>query len=666
MLPSVSTPPVHFGREIAAPLDVAEAREWIVTNGIGGYASGTIAGSMSRGYHGLLVGALRPPIDRHLLLAKLEETVHLADGSFALTANRWQSGAISPAGYQHLERFHLEGSVPCWTFTGPGVRLEKRIWMEYGANTTYVAYTLTESGDNDVQLQVSAIANNRGFHNTGQLIWPKNLSADGDSLRLTFDDPETLLLRLGGGEATVSESVYQGFYLPAERSRGLNDEEGHIHVGDFTVKLEVGKTVVFVASTEADANPDPAALERRTSRDQALLDSWRKGRKGRDEAPAWISQLVLAADQFVVRRHSADGKATKSVIAGYHWFEDWGRDTMISLTGLTLITGRADEAAAILETFADYVDQGMLPNRFPDAGEQPEYNTIDATLWYFQAIRSYFDATKDKDLLQRLFPKLSDIIDWHHKGTRYGIKVDPADGLLSGGQDGVQLTWMDAKVNGIVITPRIGKPVEVNALWYNALTAMVYFAGELGEDATPYHEAAVKAFNSFDRFWNAEKGYCFDVLDGPNGNEAHLRPNQLFTISLPDKLFAAERQRAIVDVCHEQLLTSYGLRTLPTDDPDFKGAYGGDQWHRDSAYHQGTVWAWLIGPFLRAHLHVHQDKEQALVYLSPFADHLMTAGLGTISEIFTGDAPFTPKGCISQAWSVAQVLEAYDTLTQAS
>ena len=390
---------------------------------------------------------------------------------------------------------------------------------------------------------------------------------------------------------------------------------------------------------------------------------WQKTRVGgASAAPDWVQHLVLAADQFVVDRTSAGHPAGKSVIAGYHWFDDWGRDTMISLPGLTLVTGRAPVAADILRTFALHVSQGMLPNRFPNIGQVPEYNTIDATLWYFQAIRAYFAATGDRSILNDLFPVLSSIIEAHVQGTRYGISVDPADGLLRGGQPGVQLTWMDAIVDGDVITPRIGKPVEVNALWYNALVAMSGFAKQLGRESSTFDQLAARVLRSFDRFWNSATNFCFDVLDGPDGNEEHLRPNQLFAISLPESPLSTDRQQAVLSACSEALLTSYGLRSLAPSDPQFQGIYDGNQRRRDGAYHQGTVWAWLIGPFIDAHLRVFQSPSAAFQILGAIADHLNDAGLGTVSEIFDGDAPFKPKGCIAQAWSVAEYLRCFDSI----
>jgi predicted glycogen debranching enzyme len=349
----------------------------------------------------------------------------------------------------------------------------------------------------------------------------------------------------------------------------------------------------------------------------------------------------------------------RSVIAGYHWFSDWGRDTMIALPGLTLATGRPQIAESILRTFARYVDRGMLPNRFPDAGEAPEYNTVDATLWYFEAIRAYHALTADDQLLRELFPVLKEIIYWHRHGTRYRVHVDPADGLLYAGEPGVQLTWMDAKVGDWVVTPRTGKPVEINALWYNALRAMEGFALRLGRSSASYARAAERALHGFQRYWNDASGYCFDVLDGPQGNDPSLRPNQLLAVSLPHSPLGSAQQRAVVDTCSRRLLTSLGLRSLASEDADYKGHYGGDLRRRDAAYHQGTVWGWMIGPFVSAYLRVYRDPAAALTFLEPFAYHLLDHGLGSISEIFDGDSPFTPRGCIAQAWSVAEVLRAW-------
>ena len=381
--------------------------------------------------------------------------------------------------------------------------------------------------------------------------------------------------------------------------------------------------------------------------------------------PPQIAQLTLAADQFVVKRPTTLDPEGRSIIAGYHWFSDWGRDTMIALPGLTLSTGRPEIAASILRTYAQFVDQGMIPNRFPDEDQAPEYNTVDATLWYLEAIRKYFAATGDLSLVAELFPVLETIIEWHRRGTRYNIKMDPDDGLLFAGEEGVQLTWMDAKFDNWVVTPRLGKPVEINALWYNALLTLADFARVLDLEPAPYEELAAKVRIGFNRFWNEEYGYCFDVLDTLEGsNDASLRPNQIFAVSLSRSPLDGRQQRSVVDACGRHLLTAHGLRSLSPQDSVYEGHYGGDLYKRDGAYHQGTVWSWLIGPFVEAHLRVYNDPQIARTYLDPLLRHLADHGVGSISEIYDGDPPFTPRGCIAQAWSVAELLRAWQ-LTEA-
>ncbi|MBC7911654.1 MAG: glycogen debranching protein, partial [Pyrinomonadaceae bacterium] len=372
-----------------------------------------------------------------------------------------------------------------------------------------------------------------------------------------------------------------------------------------------------------------------------------------------VRELTLAADQFIVARGSQ-----KTVIAGYHWFSDWGRDTMIALPGLALVTGRAEVARSILLEFARHVDKGMLPNRFPDAGVEPEYNTVDATLWFFEAVRALLDDTHDEKFVRdNLYDVLAEIIDWHVRGTRYGIRVD-TDGLLAAGEEGVQLTWMDAKVGEWVVTPRRGKPVEIQALWYNALRVMEQLAHQFQDETRTgfYGEIAARARASFNqKFWHEEQGCLYDVIDGER-RDASIRPNQIFAVSLPHTMLSKERARGVVCVVERDLLTPYGLRSLAQSDPQYRGRYAGDALSRDGAYHQGAVWAWLLGPFIKAYLKVHSEdtaaREKARAWLSPFQKHLSEAGLGQVSEIFDGDAPHAPRGCIAQAWSVAEILRA--------
>jgi predicted glycogen debranching enzyme len=647
---------IEFGREVCGDLPIAESREWLVTNGIGGFAMGTIAGLLTRRYHGLLIAALQPPLGRTLLLAKLDEDCKYDGAHFSLFANRWAGATVEQEGLRYLERFHLEGTTPVWSYAFAGALLEKRIWMEPGANTTYIHYRLLR-GSAPLELYAKALVNYRDYHQTTILNdWQPEIRTLANGMRVkAHDGAHPLYLLSSRGQAWPEFTWYEDVFLSVEEYRGQNDVvEDHLHVGVLGATLQPGESFTILASTESAPLLDgDAAYQKRRQHERELIV-----RAAAVPSPP-PAQLVLAADQFLVRRSTPDDAGGCTVIAGYPWFSDWGRDTMISLPGLTLATGRPEIAARILRTYSHYVNQGMIPNRFPDEGEAPEYNTVDATLWYFEAIRAYYAATGDGALLDDLFPVLQDIIAWHERGTRYQIHVDPGDGLLYAGERGVQLTWMDAKVDDWVVTPRIGKPVEVNALWYNALKVMAGFARQLGAEPAHYEQLAATAAAGFQRFWNDDLGHCYDVLDGPDGHDDALRPNQLFAVSLPHTTQSATRQRAIVDICARHLLTSHGLRSLAPDHPDYRGRYGGDQKERDGAYHQGTVWSWLIGPFVSAHLRVYQDPLRARAFLQPLLRHLVAHGVGSISEIFDGDPPFTPRGCPAQAWGVAELIRAW-------
>ncbi len=662
---------LDFGRETCCHLPVAERREWLVTNGLGGYACGTVAGLLTRRYHGLLIAALDPPLGRTLLLTKLDETAAYDGRDYPLFANRWAGGDVEPAGFRHLQRFHLEGTTPVWTFACADALLVKRVWMEPGANTTYVRYELQRASA-PLSLSVKAITNYRDHHAiTRTDDWPISVDVADRGLRITaFDGATPFYVLSDAAEAEVHHRWYQGYLLAVEDYRGLDAREDHLYAGRFHAELQPGESLLIVATTDPSASLDaPAAYDRRRAHERQLLELGGERAPSADEGAAtshWHRQLILAADQFIVRRSLPDGSTGRTVIAGYPWFGDWGRDTMISLPGLTLATGRPDVAEHILRTFASFVDRGMVPNRFPESGESPQYNTVDATLWYVEAIRAYLAATDDDDLRRDLFPVLHEIITRHERGTRYNIGVDAGDGLLYAGEPGVQLTWMDAKVDDWVVTPRIGKPVEINALWYNALRIVAQVARRLGEPADRYEATAERVRSGFARFWNEDAGYCYDVIDGPEGDERLLRPNQLLAVSLPHSPLDDEQQRAVVDACTRQLLTSHGLRSLAPGEPGYTPGYGGDRRHRDAAYHQGTVWGWLIGPFVTAHLRVYGDVAQARSFLEPFIHHLSDHAVGTVSEIFDAAPPFTPRGCIAQAWSVAELLRVWRMLESPS
>jgi predicted glycogen debranching enzyme len=657
---------VQFGREICGDLAAAESREWLVTNGIGGYASGTVAGSQTRRYHGLLVAALQPPVGRTQLVSAIDEIVHYAGEDFSLATHRWASGAVDPQGYLFIEDFHLEGSTPVWTYALDDALLEKRVWMRQGENTTYIQYTLAR-GSSALEMEWKALVNYRDFHSlTHAGEWRMNIAPVENGVRvLAFDGAVPFYLKSSSATCEPRHEWFLGCYFAEETARGLSDREDRLFAALFRARLEAGSSVTLVASTEAGASLDvETARAERANYEVKLFHDWQaKNETLAGDAPSWLWQLILAADQFIVKRSLPEEPDGRSIIAGYHWFGDWGRDTMIALPGLTLATGRAGVAKQILLAFSRYVDGGMLPNNFPDAGGKPEYNTVDAALWYFESVRQYVEATQDDATLRKLFPILAAMIDAHVAGTRYNIHVDPADGLVYAGGPGVQLTWMDAKIGDWVVTPRTGKPVEINALWINALETMAGFARMLVKPGEGYEKLAAKAKKNFQRFWNEERNCCFDVIDSPGiGNDALLRSNQIMAVSLPVSPLTPEQQKAVVDLCARRLLTSHGLRSLAPGETGYAGHYGGGQRDRDAAYHQGTVWGWLLGPFALAHYRVYREREVALRFLEPLGRQIYASGLGTLSEIFDGDAPFTPRGCIAQAWTVGEALRAWHTI----
>lgn len=654
---------VEFGREICSELEVVEQREWLVTNGIGGFASGTVSGDLTRRYHGVLVAALDPPVGRMQLVAKLDETVRHDGAYYALATNRWVSGAVEPKGYLNIESFRLDGTTPVWRFEIADALIQKRVWMQHGENTTYVRYTLLR-GSGPLELQVKSFVNYRDFHSSTHAgDWRMNIAAVKNGVQVTaFDGAAPFYLLSAQASAEAQHEWYRNCFLPQEKYRGLDDHEDHLLAAIFRSTLEPNQSILLVFSTNAGATVDAAPpMAQESVRQSSLLGQWSSNdAQAAAAAPGWIRQLVLAADQFIVKRALPEEPDGRSIIAGYHWFADWGRDAMIALPGLTLTTGRADIGRKILLAFARYVDGGMLPNNFPDAGGRPEYNTVDAALWFFEAVRQYFAASQDMAPLRELFPVMAQMISAHLAGTRYQIHVDEGDGLLYAGEPGVQLTWMDAKIGDWVVTPRIGKPVEINALWFNALQTMATLAPVVKKSAGPYTKLAAQVKQSFAKFWNAAAGCCYDVIDSPGiGNDASLRPNQIFAVSLPQSPLSLEQQKLVVDFCARRLVTSGGLRSLAQGEPGYQGHYGGGVPERDSAYHQGTVWGWLLGPFVLAHLRVYGDRAAALSFLEPLGQQINTHGLGTLSEICDGDPPFTARGCIAQAWTVGETLRAW-------
>ena len=650
---------IEFNQEICGNLDPALLREWLETNGLGGFASSTITGLNTRRYHGLLVAATKPPVGREVLLSKLEETLLIDGQRFDLSCNRYP-GVVHPQGFRYLTDFRLD-PFPIFTYDIEGIVIEKTVLMVYGENTTVVQYELKTTNrsqpSNSLCLEIRPLIAFRDYHSTTHANAGLNAAVEQvPELAAVAPYPglPTLYLAHNAVELQKTGDWYRNFEYDIERERGL----------DFTEDLFNH----FILRFDLLSNHQASIIASVKHRDVARASQYRQSEIKRRQVAVQSSPLkdefaqtlTAACDQYIVARGDK-----KTIIAGYHWFSDWGRDTMISLPGLTLPTGRHDVARSILSTFARHVDQGMLPNRFPDAGETPEYNTVDATLWFFEAARAYLAYTGGEEFVHtELYPVFTDIISWHARGTRYGIKVDPS-GLLTSGEPGVQLTWMDAKVGDWVVTPRRGKPVEIQALWYNALCIMEELARRFGDDAAQkrYRNMATMANWAFNRlFWNEKDNCLYDVVsDGPP--DASIRPNQIFAVSLPYTMLSPDRSRSVVEKVREHLLTPYGLRTLAPSDPQYRGRYTGGPVERDGAYHQGPVWPWLIGPFITAYLKVNgasdAARKQASEWLQPLKDHLSDAALGHISEIFDGDAPQRPAGCVAQAWSVGEVLRAY-------
>jgi predicted glycogen debranching enzyme len=646
------------------------SREWLVTNGLGGYASGTVRGVATRRHHGLFVPDLPAPLGRTMMVPRVDEEVEIGGRWILLGGAEYDDGQLEGEGARYLKEFRWEWQTPVWLFEIEGHRLEKRIVMPYGCNTVYIEYVVLTHDPlpfrirpfvmhrrHDVPLVSEVDRHERLIIHRGR--YEVHWGEDAPVLKLT--------LRPSSGVFVSDEITSGGVFYRVERDRGYAHVEHLFSPGYFMVDLRAQESVSFVASTELweslEFGAGPIREAERQRFEQLLARAPAAARHGIGP------QLILAADQFIVFPASrveeqtlarASGHDLRTVIAGYHWFTDWGRDTMISLEGLTVCTGRHEEAKAILRTFARYVKDGLIPNLFPEGERGALYHTADATLWYFHALDRYEQATRDRDTLEALFPILASILEQHVKGTRFGIGLDQKDGLLRAGAEGYQLTWMDAKVDGWVVTPRRGKPVEIQALWYNALRLMATWAESFGQRPNEWAALAERAAASFNaRFWHEPAQALYDVVDGEQGDDASLRPNQLLAISLSFPILAQERWRPVVDTVAEQLSTPLGLRSLAPGHRDYKPAYFGDLRARDAAYHQGTVWAWLIGPFVDAWLKVYGDKEKARAMLTGFEAHIREAGIGTISEVFDAEAPYHPRGCLAQAWSVAEVLRAY-------
>ena len=653
------------------------AREWLVTNGLGGYASCSVSGACTRRYHGLLVANCPAPLGRIVMLSHFGEEIELPDETVIdFGGEEVSEDRLDLRVAEYLREFRLETGLPIWVFEINGHIIEKRLLMPHLQNTVHISYTLI-SGEGPIRLRLRPSMHFRTHEAPVDepLLSAYEVNAHGDkyevrptnskipNLRFSLRGPKTGFV-LDGGR-------FKSIYYRVEQSRGYSCRGPLWSPGYLRSTVNVGETFTAIVSAEnwetiQALDPQDARareVERRRKLIQAANPSVRTG---------WPAEMVIAADQFIVTpntriaeaaRAHASGDEVRTIYAGYHWFADWGRDTMISLEGLTLCTGRHIEAGYIIRTFAHYLRDGLLPNLFPEHEKEGLYNTADATLWYFHAIERYLDATGDRETLRLLLPKLIDVIDHHLRGTRFGIHVDPSDGLLTQGQEGYQLTWMDAKVGDWVVTPRRGKTVEINALWYNALELTARWCrDEIGDDeADRMKSLAERARASFNRrFWYEKGGYLYDVIDGENGDDPSLRPNQILSFSLAHPVLEQSRWKPVLEVVERELLTPFGLRSLSRHHPDYKKQYYGDIRARDAAYHQGTVWGWLIGPFIDAWIRVYPEwRTEARRFLYGFSSHAGDACIGTISEVFDAEEPFIPRGCVAQAWSVAEVLRCW-------
>ncbi|HEY2349807.1 MAG TPA: amylo-alpha-1,6-glucosidase [Puia sp.] len=639
--------------------------EWLETNGLGGWSGSSVCGCNTRRYHGLLMAAIRPPAERMLLVSKLDESIHIDGRSYDLSTNDY-GDTLSPKGFQYLTSFKKD-LFPEWIYEAGGIRLRKTITMVYGENTTLIRYEVLKA-EKLFKLQLLPLIAARGYHQlqhaSNNIFWDITFK-NGLFHNQPYSGAPDIFISVPGATYQPVNKWYYHFNYLLEKYRGLDYEEDLFNHGIFNVQLKDGDRLQIIISTDDPTGKNPDTLfETERKRKLSLL----KGVTG-----DLTQQLTLAADQFVVVREIPAEKtsggppvALKTVIAGYHWFTDWGRDTMISLPGLCLETGRFEDARKIIEVFAKSVSEGMLPNRFRDNGEPPEYNNADGTLWYFNAVYSYLLKTNDnKFILKEILPVLKNIIEWHFKGTRFHIHVDN-DGLLFAGETGQPLTWMDARIGNWVATPRMGKPVEIQALWYNALkifATLLTLNGETGA-AKDIFGKAEQTKDSFEKkFWFADGKYLIDVIDPEGKPDFSIRPNQVFALSLPFHLTDGEKEKSVMNILRSKLYTAVGLRSLSPDDSNYKGHYGGNAFSRDSVYHEGTVWSWLLGPYIDAGMTCEGEsfRPEAVEIVRRFLYHLSEGCIGTVSEIFDGDAPHHPRGCVAQAWGVAEILRVIKT-----
>ena len=641
---------ISFGRDLLNDYKATVKKEWLITNGLGGYASSTVVGCNTRRYHGLLVAALRPPGGRTVLVSKLEEVIQKGEEYYFLSTNRYPN-TISPEGYAHALSFSSY-PFPKMVFSIGKIFVEKEIFMVHGENTTVVRYTII-SPDESALFSFSPLIVCRDFH----WLMRENLNffgnvtkKDDEIVMKPFNQMPEIYIRADGMDYENVGVWYKNMEYETELARGLNFQEDLYNPGRFSTEVLGRKTIDVILSVHETKYYDVEKLRQsEIKRQEALLK--KAGCKDDIE-----KALILSADKFIAKR----GTNLKTVIAGYHWFIDWGRDAMVSIPGLLLETKRYDDAKKTLTAFANTMNKGIIPNRFFDHKEEPEYNTIDASLWFIYAGYLYYKETGDKDFtFNRLIPWFEEIYDNYMKGTLFNIRVDE-DGLVCGGDETAQLTWMDAKVKDEIITKRDGKPVEVNILWYNAVMIL---QGLTTDDTKKkeYADIAKKIKESFiKKFWNDSEQCLYDVVCSDDKKDASIRPNQILAVSLKFPILDSDKEHAVFKRVHGELFTSFGLRSLSGNDESYIRKYEGNQYKRDEAYHQGTVWSWFIGPFVDAYIKLNGSGEQQLkeieLIMQPFYDHLSDSGIGAVSEIFDGDEPHTARGCAFQAWGVAEVL----------
>ena len=654
----------HLNKDALTPMSVGVQKEWVLTNGIGGYAGSSVTGAHARKHHGYLIASLHPPVERFVILSKINECLIRSSGKIDFTVEQYLADDGSTAyrkGIEYLNSFTYDGLVH-FTTKAPEFTMTKTLAFEHGKNTIAISYDIWNDGE-AATLVLTPLFNHRVHHDASTIDTLKfDTTYEQPEIRLVPQQNKDVTIRLFTDDGTVvpcEEKYTTGMQLQKEldvESDALDDNYTPYQI-EFPLDAGCRKKISIICTIEDTYEKDAFAT---AAAEMARFDALEKKAGYHDEL---AETLTIAADHFLAYRQST---GLMTVLAGLPWFTDWGRDTMIALTGLTLATGRYQDARDILTTFARYVHHGMVPNMFPDEGTAPLYNTADASMWYFYAVGKYLDYTgtpEDYAFVQEtIYPKLKEIIAAYEHGTDFSIYMEE-DGLIHAGSGLDQVTWMDVRVGDWVATPRHGKPVEINALWYHALCLMEEWATRFGEDGSHYAALAAHAKESFAKeFWNEKDGCLYDVVDGLEG-DATLRPNQIYAVSLPHRMLDADKEKKIVDKVYEKLYAKTGLRSLSPDDKEYHPTYEGCLDKRDHAYHQGTSWGFLLGGFLTAYVHVYGTSKEVITQVDAMLDatreQFYHGCIGSIAEIFDGDEPHTSRGCYAQAWSVGEILRAY-------